>query len=210
MKRYIKASKELWDSARVFDLVNYYLDRSNVSDNVLAHLVLKQMKEEGSKLPYNTCDFYDVLYSAIYEYNEQYSDDDVYSSTSIVAETTNEVVYSNGAPVSDIDLAEALDYMYGTDRDPDIGTYTHDEKQRAVNYWMSMVDSPEPKVQESVARTYIAKVGGVPRVHELINEICDEYPGMDSDITELAKMLLISDDSLSKDEWECVIEYVQR
>lgn len=75
MKRYIKANREAWDSARVIDLVWYYLGKDNMSIDDLARLIIKQMKDEGSKLPHNIHNFYDALYSAIDEYNEQYSDE---------------------------------------------------------------------------------------------------------------------------------------
>lgn len=67
--------EELWNSSRVTDLVKYYLDRSNVPTNTLAQRIMKQMKEEGSKLPSNTTDFYDTLYRAIDDYNSQFEDD---------------------------------------------------------------------------------------------------------------------------------------
>ena len=67
-------NEELWDKARVIDLVRYYLDRSNVPTNTLADLITKQMKEENSKLPSNITDFYDVLYTAIDSYNEQFEE----------------------------------------------------------------------------------------------------------------------------------------
>lgn len=67
--------EELWNSSRVTDLVKYYLDRSNVPTNTLAQRIMKQMKEEGSKLPSNTTDFYDTLYKAIDDYNSQFDDD---------------------------------------------------------------------------------------------------------------------------------------
>lgn len=48
---------------------------------------------------------------------------------------SNKVVYPNGLPVTDIDLEDALDYQYGTDRNPE-WTYTGEEMQRAVDYWI--------------------------------------------------------------------------
>ena len=65
---------ELWDKSRVTDLVNYYLDRSNKTIDELARLIMKQMKDEGSKLPYNITDFYDALYIAVDNYNEQFEE----------------------------------------------------------------------------------------------------------------------------------------
>ena len=67
-------NEELWNSSRVSDLVTYYLDQSNVPINTLAQMIMKQMKEEGSKLPFNITDFYDALYMAVDRYN---SDDDL-------------------------------------------------------------------------------------------------------------------------------------
>jgi hypothetical protein len=54
----------------------------------------------------------------------------------------NKVFYPNGVEVSDasIDLSKALDFMYGTDRDKDIKSYTQDMKQRAINYWIKKTD----------------------------------------------------------------------
>ena len=53
------------------------------------------------------------------------------------------VRYPNGEEVTDIDLDKALDYQYGTDRDPDNSKYTEEEKQKAVNYWLKKTD-PSP------------------------------------------------------------------
>ena len=53
------------------------------------------------------------------------------------------VKYPNGEEVTDIDLDTALDYQYGTDRDPDNSKYTEEEKQRAINYWLKKTD-PSP------------------------------------------------------------------
>jgi hypothetical protein len=50
------------------------------------------------------------------------------------------ITYPNGMPVSEIDLEKALDYNFGTDRDKDINSYTTEEKQRAVNYWVKKTD----------------------------------------------------------------------
>lgn len=50
------------------------------------------------------------------------------------------ITYPNGMPVSEIDLENALDYNFGTDRDKDINSYTDEEKQRAVNYWVEKTD----------------------------------------------------------------------
>ena len=62
-------NEELWNSSRVNELVTHYLDQSNVPVNTLAQMIMKQMKEEGSKLPFNTTDFYDALYMAVDRYN---------------------------------------------------------------------------------------------------------------------------------------------
>lgn len=43
----------------------------------------------------------------------------------------------------DIDLEDALDYMYGTDRDPDITSYTEEDKQRAIDYYMKWMDKED-------------------------------------------------------------------
>lgn len=55
------------------------------------------------------------------------------------------VTYPNGVECRDdsVDMDKALDYMFGTDRDPDNSHYTEQEKQRAVNYWMDKHD-PRP------------------------------------------------------------------
>lgn len=75
-------NEELWDSSRVIDLVNYYLDRSNLPDNELVTRIMQQMKEEGSKLPYNITDFYDAVYKAIFDYNEKFEDGSILESVS--------------------------------------------------------------------------------------------------------------------------------
>lgn len=53
------------------------------------------------------------------------------------------VRYPNGEEVTDVDLDIALDYQYGTDRDPDNSKYTEEEKQKAINYWLKKTD-PSP------------------------------------------------------------------
>lgn len=61
------------------------------------------------------------------------------------------VYYPNGVAVRDdsVDLDKALDYQYGTDRDPDNSSYTDDEKQRAINYWLSKTDPMPSYMKES-------------------------------------------------------------
>ena len=73
----------------------------------------------------------------------------------IVDESLQErTVYPNGEPVTDIDLKKALDYMYGTDRNPE-WTYTKDEMQRAVYRWMDKVDPrPDGKSYMSLNEAY--------------------------------------------------------
>lgn len=73
------------------------------------------------------------------------------------------VKYPNGQPVTDIDLDKALDYQYGTDRDKNNSTYSDEEKQRAVNYWMDKTDPrPDGKsyMKEAVAPDYSPKQTG--------------------------------------------------
>lgn len=55
------------------------------------------------------------------------------------------VRYPNGVECKDnsVDMDKALDYQYGTDRDPDNSHYTEEEKQKALNYWMDKHD-PRP------------------------------------------------------------------
>lgn len=53
----------------------------------------------------------------------------------------NIIYYPNGEEVLDNDLYNALDYMYGTDRDKNLNSYTDEEKQRSVFYW-SLRDNP--------------------------------------------------------------------
>lgn len=69
------------------------------------------------------------------------------------------VKYPNGQECRDdsVDMDKALDYMFGTDRDPDINSYTEDEKQRAVNYWLEKTDSP---FNEAVELTICPNCGG--------------------------------------------------
>lgn len=73
------------------------------------------------------------------------------------------IKYPNGQPVTDIDLNKALDYQYGTDRDKNNSTYSDEEKQRAVNYWMDKTDPrPDGKsyMEEAVAPDYSPKQTG--------------------------------------------------
>ena len=44
--------------------------------------------------------------------------------------------YPNGEKVSSVDLDKALTYKYGEDRDKDNDSFTDEEKQKAVNYWV--------------------------------------------------------------------------
>lgn len=81
-------NEELWDSSRVIDLVNYYLDRSNLTDNELVTRIMQQMKEEGSKLPYNITDFYDAVYKAIFDYNEKFEDGSILESVLTEVDST--------------------------------------------------------------------------------------------------------------------------
>lgn len=80
------------------------------------------------------------------------------------SESINESIkYPNGMSVSDIDLDKALDYQYGTDRDKNNSTYSDEEKQRAVNYWMDKTDPrPDGKsyMEEAVAPDYSPKQTG--------------------------------------------------
>lgn len=66
--------EEMWDKSRVTDLVRYYLDRSNMPINTLANKIRTQMEDEGSKLPFNITDFYDVLYMEVDNYNSQFDE----------------------------------------------------------------------------------------------------------------------------------------
>lgn len=107
---------------------------------------------------------YDELAEFLSDYNDQlttnqwlsileyiYPDSKEIDEDDIIEEEYNEgsessdkeVVYPNGMPVTDVDLDTALDYQYGTDRDPDNSTYTNDEKQRAVYFWLDKTD-PRP------------------------------------------------------------------
>jgi hypothetical protein len=54
----------------------------------------------------------------------------------------NKVYYPNGVEVPDdsVDMDKALDFMFGTDRDSDLRSYTQSEKQRAINYWIKKTD----------------------------------------------------------------------
>lgn len=70
---------------------------------------------------------------------------------------SNKVVYPNGEPVTDVDLNRALDYMYGTDRNPE-WTYTDAEMQRAIYYWMDKTDPhPSGKSYMSLQESYNIK-----------------------------------------------------
>ena len=59
-------NEESWDKDRVSELVNYYLDRSDMPINTLVNKIVTQMKDEGRKLPWNTTDLYDFIYIIIF------------------------------------------------------------------------------------------------------------------------------------------------
>ncbi len=81
------------------------------------------------------------LISWIADHDQLYSD--LKRFFTIADESLNEhVKYPNGMPVTEMDLERALDYMYGTDRNPE-WTYTDAELQKAVYYWMDKTD-PRP------------------------------------------------------------------
>lgn len=82
-------NEELWDSARVIDLVRYYLDRGNPPIDTLANLIMNQMKKEGSALPANTTDFFDKLYSAVNIYNAELDDNSLDECKNINEEIIN-------------------------------------------------------------------------------------------------------------------------
>ena len=52
-------------------------------------------------------------------------------------DSDNAVYYGNGeiVPEDSVDMDKALDFQYGTDRNPDNSTFTREEKQKAINYW---------------------------------------------------------------------------
>ena len=52
------------------------------------------------------------------------------------------IKYPNGEKASNLDIHDALNYYYGTDRDMDNNKYTDKEKQKALNYWIKKTDSP--------------------------------------------------------------------
>ena len=107
------------------ELVNYYSQQDMMDeDDIWNEIVNKYHNEDLAN---------DVLDSIDYGGDDYYEDgyDDVYSAH-----------YPNGEPVSDdsSDMSKYLDFMYGTDRDPDISNYSDEEKQSAVDYWFKKND----------------------------------------------------------------------
>lgn len=62
------ATKASWDIQRVGELVDHYLQQSDVPSNTLVNLVRKQMEKEGGKLPHNITDLYDEIYRLIHKH----------------------------------------------------------------------------------------------------------------------------------------------
>ena len=104
------------------------LDLINKYDNISIH-------NDSGRILFND-KFEKLLHSEISEYLN-YTVDQIrpYHDTLIILLGTN-ITYPNGVEVSAIDLNKALDYMYGEDRNMDNDSYTDDEKQKAVNYWV--------------------------------------------------------------------------
>ena len=92
----------------------------------------------------------ETLLIALERYKKELIDAGVDLST-LVNESI--IRYPNGMEVTDVDLDAALSYMYGTDRNMDNSTYTDEEKQRAVDYWMEKTDpSPYKDLNEGAVK----------------------------------------------------------
>ncbi len=78
-------------------------------------------------------------------------DEDALSSLKSTSGLFSESVkYPNGIPASDIDIHKALNYMYGLDRDMNDDSYTDEEKQKAVNYWIKKTDGMYEDLNEAL------------------------------------------------------------
>lgn len=116
-------NEELWNSSRVSDLVTYYLDQSNVPTNTLAQMIMKQMEEEGSKLPFNITDFYDALYMAVDRYNSDIDEAYIYEDESIKNTIWNKQ-YNNELDRMEYDYGDEDKlhcYIFSEDDDGDWG-----------------------------------------------------------------------------------------
>lgn len=65
------------------------------------------------------------------------------------SDLTESITYPNGKEASNIDIHKALNYMYGEDRDMNDDSYTNEEKQKAVNYWIKKTDGIHEDLNES-------------------------------------------------------------
>lgn len=102
------------------------------------------------------------------------------------------VTYPNGVECRDdsVDMDKALDYQYGTDRDPDNSHYTEQEKQKALNYWM---DKHDPR---SDGKSYMTE-------STLITPVLNGY----HNLWKISDNLLVHDDGgayhvVQKDGWK--------
>lgn len=102
------------------------------------------------------------------------------------------VTYPNGVECRNdsVDMDKALDYQYGTDRDPDNSHYTEQEKQKALNYW---IDKYEPRPD---GKSYITE-------STLITPVRNGY----HNLWKISDNLLVHDDGgvyhvVQKDGWK--------
>lgn len=65
------------------------------------------------------------------------------------SDLTESITYPNGKEASNIDIHKALNYMYGEDRDMNDDSYTNEEKQKAVNYWIKKTDGMYEDLNEA-------------------------------------------------------------
>ena len=117
------------------------------------------------------------------------------------------VYYPKGVECRDdsVDMDKALDYQYGTDRDKDNSTYTAEEKQRALNYWIEKTDS---LINESLRRSRITKkkdslndnnIKCNQKVHESFDDELSRYQKwIDFDIANSHKVLNSTQQLLKK------------
>lgn len=107
--------------------------------------------------------------------------------SSLFEESLTEIVkYPNGMEVRNdsVDMDKALDYMFGTDRDPNNDSFTEDEKQRAVDYWIKKTD---PMRESSEGHKTFADMVNDPEVQRRNAEYADRMKAKYDKENKLAK-----------------------
>ena len=124
-----------------FDGVEVYSDGMNLTMENLTREALEELEYWDRDSDQYWSDYIDEL-------NDEFGDPDDYDEDDDYEEEDDEdmdesldsddaVYYGNGeiVPEGSVDMDKALDYQFGTDRNPDNSTFTRDEKQRAIDYW---------------------------------------------------------------------------